>query len=46
MGVADPLLSPFHTVRRLREHRYGSVQTASQYQFIYLFLRNWLKKHW
>lgn len=46
MGVADPLLSVFHTVRRLREHRFGSVQTASQYQFIYIFLNNWLKKNW
>lgn len=28
-GVKDPAFSLFHTVRRLREQRYGSVQTES-----------------
>ena len=28
MGVEDPELSVFHTVRRLREQRHKSVQTA------------------
>ena len=31
----DPEFSLFQTVRRLREQRYGSVQTISQYQFMY-----------
>ena len=40
----DPEFSLFHTVRRLREQRYGSVQTYSQYQFMYNFLASWLQK--
>jgi len=28
-GVQDPLMSPFHTVRRLREQRHQSVQTVA-----------------
>ena len=46
MGVPDPIFSIFHTVRRIREHRFGSVQTDSQYLFIYKFLANWIKKYW
>jgi len=30
-GVKDPEMSLFHTVRRLREQRYGAVQTIAQY---------------
>ena len=42
-GVADPEFSVFHVVRRLREQRYGIVQTIEQYQFIYKFLIEWVK---
>jgi len=34
-GVKDPLISPFHTVRRLREQRHHAVHTMGQYIFIY-----------
>ena len=27
MGVSDPEISPFHVVRKLREHRHNAVQT-------------------
>ena len=44
-GVQDPHFSLFHTVRRLREQRFGSVQTQSQYIFMYQFLTSWLVKN-
>ena len=43
-GIKDPHFSLFHTVRQLREHRWGSVQTYVQYEFMYHFLRYWAKK--
>ena len=42
-GIQDPKFSVFHTVRRLRNQRWGAVQTSSQYIFIYQFLAGWLK---
>eukprot|EP00744_Colponema_vietnamica_P003632 GILI01005536.1.p1 GENE.GILI01005536.1~~GILI01005536.1.p1 ORF type:complete len:351 (-),score=92.12 GILI01005536.1:159-1166(-) len=38
-------LSVFSTVRRLREQRWGMVQTKEQYRFIYSLLREWLRTH-
>jgi protein tyrosine phosphatase len=37
-------LSIFKLVYNLRMHRYGSVQTFKQYQFIYEFLREFIRK--
>jgi|JI6StandDraft_1071083.scaffolds.fasta_scaffold03735_19 protein tyrosine phosphatase len=37
-------LSIFKLVYNLRMHRYGSVQTVKQYQFIYAFLREYIKR--
>lgn len=37
-------LSVFGTVRSLREQRYGAVQTAEQYEFIYEFMRLFFNK--
>lgn len=37
-------LSVFGTVRSLREQRYGAVQTAEQYEFIYEFMRLYFNK--
>ena len=42
-GVTDPsklMLSPFSTIRQLREQRVYMCQTDDQYDFIYNFLRN------
>jgi len=38
-------LSVFSTVRRLREQRFGMVQTTEQYEFIYDFVQNLLKQN-
>ena len=38
-GVADPRISIFSTVRRLREQRIWMVQTDDQYDYIYEHLR-------
>jgi protein tyrosine phosphatase len=37
-------LSIFGTVRSLREQRFGAVQTAEQYDFIYEFLKLYFNK--
>ena len=37
-GIADPKLSVFSIVRRLREQRVWMVQTEEQYRYIYDFL--------
>lgn len=37
-------LSVFGTVRSLREQRFGAVQTAEQYEFIYEFLKLFFNK--
>lgn len=37
-------LSIFKIVYNLRMHRYGSVQTAKQYQFVYAFLNEYIKR--
>lgn len=44
--MADPQLSIFSIVRRLREQRIWMVQTDDQYDYIYVFLRNskWAKQ--
>lgn len=42
-GIADPKISVFSTVRRLREQRFSMVQMPEQYVFIYQFLQYWLK---
>ena len=42
-GVADPKLSIFSVIRRIREQRFHIVQANSQYEFIYLFLTKFLK---
>jgi protein tyrosine phosphatase len=44
-GVKDPKFSIFDTVRRLREQRYGSVQTSGQYVFIHQFMLEWIKRN-
>jgi protein tyrosine phosphatase len=36
--VPDPEFSLFHTVRRLREQRYGSVSSLEQYKFCQDFI--------
>ena len=41
---SEIVLSPFSTVRRLREQRLYQVQTESQYKFIYRYLSNYLRK--
>ena len=41
-GVADPLISVFSTIRRLREQRYHLVQMPGQYEFIHTFLIGYL----
>lgn len=43
-GVENPHFSLLHAVRQLREHRWGSVQTYVQYEFMYKFLNYWAKK--
>jgi len=43
MGVADPEVSVFSTVRRMREQRFGLVQMVEQYEFIYKFLTHYLR---
>lgn len=42
-GVAQPLLSFFSIVRRLREQRIWMVQTDDQYYYLYEFLKT---SHW
>ena len=37
-GDKNPKFSIFNTVRKLKEQRFGMVQTFVQYQFIYHFL--------
>jgi protein tyrosine phosphatase len=37
-------ISVFGTVRRLREQRWGMVQTKDQYEFIYKFMELWINK--
>ena len=38
----EPRLSVFGVVRRLREQRWGMVQTKEQYRFIYDFMESWI----
>ena len=38
-------ISVFGTVRRLREQRWGMVQTKDQYDFLYKFMEAWIKKY-
>ena len=38
----EPKLSVFGVVRRLREQRWGMVQTKDQYRFIYEFMEYWI----
>ena len=38
-------ISVFGTVRRLREQRWGMVQTKDQYDFLYKFMDFWIKKY-
>lgn len=40
----DARLSVFGTVRRLREQRWGMVQTKDQYDFLYRFMEDWINK--
>ena len=44
-GIADPKLSVFSIVRRLREQRIWMVQTEDQYEYIFEYLRTskWAK---
>ena len=39
----NPRISVFGTVRRLREQRWGLVQTKDQYDFLYKFMEFWLQ---
>jgi receptor-type tyrosine-protein phosphatase gamma len=38
----EPAFSVFGTVRRMREQRFGMVQTRDQYDFLYKFIEHWL----
>lgn len=38
-------ISVFGTVRRLREQRWGMVQTKDQYDFLYRFMEHWINKY-
>lgn len=38
----EPFVSVFGVVRRLREQRYGMVQTEEQYKYIYNFVKMWI----
>mmetsp|Transcript_32137 Transcript_32137/g.31887 ORF Transcript_32137/g.31887 Transcript_32137/m.31887 type:complete len:205 (-) Transcript_32137:24-638(-) len=41
----DARISVFGTVRRLREQRWGMVQTKDQYDFLYRFMDEWINKY-
>eukprot|EP00347_Sterkiella_histriomuscorum_P019836 403340115 len=41
-----PNVNIFSTVRKLREQRMLMVQTSSQYQFIYQYMRYWIQNHY
>ena len=43
-NASEITLSPFSTVRRLREQRLYQVQTEAQYRFIYRYLTSYLRK--
>ena len=42
---STPRVSVFGTVRRLREQRWGLVQTKEQYIFLYHYMEYWISKH-
>ena len=42
-GIADPEVSVFSTVRRLREQRYHLVQSLDQYEFLFHFYAYYLQ---
>ena len=39
-----PRFSVFGTVRRIKEQRFGMVKTQKQYEFLYAYIENYLKK--
>mmetsp|Transcript_24992 Transcript_24992/g.27676 ORF Transcript_24992/g.27676 Transcript_24992/m.27676 type:complete len:336 (+) Transcript_24992:255-1262(+) len=39
-----PRLSIFGTVRKIKEQRFGMVKTQKQYEFLYAYMENYLKK--
>ena len=41
----NPRVSVFGTVRRLREQRWGMVQTKEQYSFLYHYMENWITSY-
>ena len=41
----SPRVSVFGTVRRLREQRWGMVQTKEQYSFMYKFMEYWITSY-
>lgn len=42
-GIADPQISVFSTIRRLREQRFYQVQSVDQYEFLHLFFAYYLR---
>jgi receptor-type tyrosine-protein phosphatase gamma len=40
----EPTFSVFGAVRKMREQRFGMVQTREQYDFIYRFIEYWLSR--
>jgi len=43
VGVADPEVSVFSTIRRMREQRYHLVQSLDQFEFVHTFFLNYLQ---
>jgi protein tyrosine phosphatase len=41
----DAAISIFGTVRRMREQRWGTVQTRQQYEFMYKYLNVWISDY-
>lgn len=39
----QPFVSVFDTVRKLRDQRFGAVQTSEQYLFIYRFILSYMR---
>ncbi|TNV79490.1 hypothetical protein FGO68_gene17336 [Halteria grandinella] len=46
LRLADPMISIFGVVRRLREQRWNSVRNHAQYRYIYTFIQQWLKLYY
>ncbi|OMJ79221.1 hypothetical protein SteCoe_20825 [Stentor coeruleus] len=45
LALRNPRISVFGTVRRLREQRWGMVQTKDQYDFLYRFMEFWITRN-